>query len=477
MKKGSVHSSGSISKISEGMRKSWEKRKSKTAVKTNSSQKLKTLSALLNRSQLASRLGKQFGSDRDLYDVLGYTLNLTFNDYFAKYERQDVASRIVDAPPQATWRRHPTVYEDDPKVPSTAFEKEWDALQKRLRIYHYLEKADRLSGIGRYGVLLLGLNDGSRLSTPINSRKLKGPDNLIYLSIYTEGSAEIAEFETNPSNSRFGKPKFYDVNLAGDLDTTKEEAERIHYSRIIHIAENTLEDEVYGRPRLRPVYNLLDDLEKVVGGSAEMFWQGAYRGLHINIDPEYQTGDLDDAELDDLTDEIDEYIHGIRRFIRTQGVDVNALDVELADPSGVFSVIMDLISGTSKIPKRILFGSERGELASEQDEVNWNARITERQEQFGEPQILRPFVDLLLEYEVLTAPSGEYQIQWPSLFEMNELKEAQAAWTWGRAAEKLQVGVDGGLIWAEQDRFFPRQRGVGLMTRNLLLFLKQNLSL
>jgi hypothetical protein len=174
-----------------------------------------------------------------------------------------------------------------------------------------------------------------------------------------------------------------------------------------------------------------------------MFWQGAYRGLHIDINPEFQTGDLDDAELEDLTDEVDEYIHGLRRFIRTQGVNIKELDVELGDPTGTYSMIMDLISGTAKIPKRILSGSERGELASAQDEINWNARIKERQEQFAEPQILRPFIDTLIEYGVLSEPKGGiYYADWPSLFELDELRIAQAAWTWGRAVEKFATGRD-----------------------------------
>ena len=40
---------------------------------------------------------------------------------------------------------------------------------------------------------------------------------------------------------------------------------KVHWTRVIHIAESTLENPIYGIPRLRPVYNRLMDIEKVTG--------------------------------------------------------------------------------------------------------------------------------------------------------------------------------------------------------------------
>ena len=63
----------------------------------------------------------------------------------------------------------------------------------------------------------------------------------------------------------------------------------VHASRVIHVAEDILDDEVYGIPRLEPLYNYLDDLLKVVGGSAEMFWLDAKRRLVFSLRDEYTT--------------------------------------------------------------------------------------------------------------------------------------------------------------------------------------------
>src|SRR3972149_659060 len=57
---------------------------------------LQVLGAVASRSSIASRLGYSFGGDRDLYDALGYTKQLRYEDYYARYDRQDLATAGVD---------------------------------------------------------------------------------------------------------------------------------------------------------------------------------------------------------------------------------------------------------------------------------------------------------------------------------------------------------------------------------------------
>jgi hypothetical protein len=57
-------------------------------------------------------------------------------------------------------------------------------------------------------------------------------------------------------------------------------------------------------------------------------------------------------------------------------------------------------------------GSERGELASSQDKLNWDERILDRRTQFAGPFVVRPFIDRLIEFGALPQPT-EYVIRWP----------------------------------------------------------------
>ena len=91
-----------------------------------------------------------------------------------------------------------------------------------------------------------------------------------YLSPNAECAAQINEYDGEPQSERFGRPWMYTLQINADGKRTNVPGSlSTHHSRIIHVVENPLEDDVFGRPRLRNVFNLLDDLLKVVGGSGE----------------------------------------------------------------------------------------------------------------------------------------------------------------------------------------------------------------
>ena len=208
---------------------------------------------------------------------------------------------------------------------------------------------------------------------------------------------------------------------------------------MLHIAESTLEDDVYGLPRLQKVYNLLDDMLKVAGGSAETFWLTSNRGMQFDVDKDAMLDEDDEAAL---SDEIEEYFHNLRRFIRTRGVKMSSLGSDVADPSGVFAVLIALIAGASGIPVRILLGSERGELASEQDRSNWANRVEERQTHYATPQIVEPLIERFIAFDTLREPNGVIQVVWPDAFAPSPLERAQTMAQKARAATNFSKALE-----------------------------------
>lgn len=383
-------------------------------------QKLRVLGEQLVRSRIASYLGMSFSGARDLYEVLGYSRDIKFEEYWNIYTRGCLGKRIIHAPVDTTWSGDVSVYENQ-EPDETEFEKAWKALDEQLHIIPKLTRFDVLASLGRYAVLFLGFDDNKEFDQPLeNSTKRK----LLYLQAYHEGSAEIIEWEQDPKNVRFGMPKIYQLSLnlpGAPLSMAKT---RVHHTRIIHLAEGLLENDVFGTPRLQSVFNRVQDLEKLAGGSAEMFWQGALGGKA------FKTADgatLSPQTAEDLQIEIDEYIHGLRRYLRLQNMDVQDIAPAVSDPKGHIDTQLDLIAGDTGIPKRILVGSERGELASSQDETNWLNRIQERRKRYAEPFILRTFVDLLIKHGVLPTPKDGYQVFWPDLWSSSETEKATTA--------------------------------------------------
>ena len=109
-------------------------------------------------------------------------------------------------------------------------------------------------------------------------------------------------------------------------------------------------------------------------------------------------------------------------------MDTATLEQSIADPENIVDTELKLISGASNIPVRILTGSERGELASSQDENNWNHRVDERRLDFAEPLILRAFIDRLIDFGILPRPkNGLYTVTWPDLDALSEKEQAEIA--------------------------------------------------
>ncbi len=387
-------------------------------------------SDLLLRNALSTMLGLTYGGKRDLYGVFGYKQKLIYADFVEKYSRQDLAKRIVDSEPKATWITGISI------DGGNEFNEVWESLVEKYNIWQKLERVDKLAGIGQFAVLLLGFSKGTL------EKQVSNKNELIYLQPYGEGSIKVNKLEEDSSNPRFGRPVLYTIDqpnprgISGDLTAKLLNIKKIkvHHSRILHVAENCLEDEIRGTPRMQVVFNRLDDLEKVVGGSAETFWLAANKGLHIDIDKEMT---LDKEDEKNLSDEIEEYQHQLRRIIRTRGVDINDLGGKTIDPKGVFDVIIGVISGASGIPRRILLGAEIGQLSSEQDRANWADRINERIVDFAQPVILKPFISQLVGAGVLPEPES-LTITWGNPFSMSPLESAQRLAQLARAVTNFQ---------------------------------------
>ena len=181
---------------------------------------LRILTQLLDRAILSAKLGQQFGGARDTYSVLGYKKALTFSDFYQRYRRQNIARRIVTAPPAATWRHTPILKEDENPDQDTQFEAAWKSLERRLRVTAALEQVDRLAGIGRYGVLLIGVRGEGDLAVPLRRGSLSNPEQVIFLRAYTEASADIKMFITDPQDERFGQVSTYEITTGNQSETS-----------------------------------------------------------------------------------------------------------------------------------------------------------------------------------------------------------------------------------------------------------------
>lgn len=381
------------------------------------SAQIAVLSALTARLTMAHKLGFSHQGVRDLFKTLGYPEQVKSADLVGQWRRQDIARAIVDRPTKATWQGDIAVNEPGDED-ETELEKAYKILDTKINLKNKFMRIDKLAQLGKYAVLLLGFDDSSpeTWSLPVTD----GARDLLYVRPISEKNAEIHTWESDPANERYGKPRIYKISLKKP-GTEEESVElSVHWTRVIHVAQELLEDDVEGVPIMESLFNRLKDLEKLVGGSAEMFWRGARPGYAGSAKENYK---IDEETKKKFKKQIEEYENDLRRILMSEGIDLKSLDQQISDPKGNVEVQLMMIAAATGIPLRILTGSERGQLASTQDQENWKEYIQARRQEIAEPTILRPFIDEMIKREVLPKPQNEeagYSIDWPDLSSLND---------------------------------------------------------
>lgn len=392
--------------------------------RTKSSQKLVTMgSDLVARMQLAVALGLQtFDGARDIFQALGYPASLEYKDFYARYKRQDIAYAIIDRPVKATWRGDILLNEDG-ITEKTELEAAYTKLLHDFKLKSVFTRVDTLTSLGQYGILLLGLDDVKDIKGFANT-VTPGKRKLLYVKPFGQGNVSIYKTEDNISSERYGSPLIYEIKVGSGLDGTYTNSTvHVHYTRVIHIIQDGLENDIIGTPVLEAVFNALINIEKIAGGDAEMYWRGARPGYQGKVDKDYQMTPTTKA---DLQNQLDEYEHNLRRILVNDGVDFQALTQQISDPATHLDVQIQLISSKTSIPKRILTGSERGELSSTEDKDTWDTFISNRREDYAEIYIVKQFVDTCIKYGILPKPVSEsYSILWEDLFAPSEKSKAE----------------------------------------------------
>jgi hypothetical protein len=380
--------------------------------------------SLIARTSLLDRM---IDLKHDIDRECGYPIEFTPYQYRRMYDREGIATRVVDIMPDECWAEDPELVESEGRK-ETKFEGAWRDLCDQHDIYHYLHRIDQLSGIGFYGVILIGFNDGKELWDPVDGIDEQGRPNgkadpnmgIVYLRAFDETQVRVQAFEQDRYNPRYATPNFYSVRFV-DVTTGIPEAvlvagnyfRRVHWSRIIHVADCRKSGEVFGVPRMRPVLNRLIDLRKLLGGSAEMFWKGAFPGYSFEIDPEIAS----EAEFDreGTRQELEAFQAGLMRYLPMVGMKAKSLAPQVASPRYHINEQLQAIAASIGCPLPLLLGMEEGKLASAMNKRTWNERMRKRQHKYLTPMLIKPFANRLIYTGVLPEPDDRVIVNWPDL--------------------------------------------------------------
>lgn len=452
----------------------------------------------------------------------------TPQDWQDLYDREPIATRAVEVLPKECWQVHPVVYESESAysvVKSqeiSPFDEAWSAVLRMGRgtkswykgdkgsaIWNYLSRLDVSSGIGQFGVALLGFNDGLDPRYPVKgveeintfpestdpdqqaggdtpgspnpryqSGSVESPSpsssrytpnsqthnykltvnkeasqgrKLLYMRVFPESQVQVTQWESNRTSPRYGQPVMYMITLnqMGENYTgigLPIATINVHWTRIIHVAESISGgNESIGTSRMRHIIRPLLDIEKVRGGSAEMYWKGALMGLSIETVPNLGEADPQIDE-DELRDMIERFQRRLQRYISLVNMTAKPLSPQVVDPTPQIAAYIEAICILIGCPVRIFKGSERGELASTQDDDAWNDRLKYRQDNHITPCIICAFVDRLIMVGVLPEPEKGYTVDWPDLTSRSDQEKATVGMSRAQALSLYTSGTLNALM-------------------------------
>ena len=165
---------------------------------------------------------------RDIDYECGYPKEIRLEHYRQIWQRDGIGTRLINIWPNECWRAGmPEVIEGE-EADDSDFEKEWKRLVKSQRLLNHLLVADQISGVGQYGIILLGLDDGKELSQPVEgvtgipiewgrAKPPKQERRLIFLRPFSQSNVSIKAIERNRTPGQRDHARL-------DLDATDSQA-------------------------------------------------------------------------------------------------------------------------------------------------------------------------------------------------------------------------------------------------------------
>ncbi len=379
---------------------------------------INVLQSTLRRMSGSFGFGISPDGKRDYNALFGYGETLSYTDFYGMYKRSGFGNVIVKKVAKACWGELPTLKSGDVEI----LDDEIKTLAK-LGFFSAIQRADILNRIGSFSVLLIGLPDGLDLDKPLGLAG-KRIENL-YFNPYNYDGITISKWDNDPTSIRYQKPEIYQLQtsfLSTSFKDLSFKAINVHWSRIIHLAEGTLDSSIEGESSLEAPWNSILDCEKIRGGSSEAFFRNArqQRALEADKDARLEPGSEASAAL---KENIEAFDNGWDSTLRLQNMKAQNLPINLATPRASFDVSVETLSGQTGIPIRILTGKGGGQTTGSEDRASWNALILDRRNDFCNGVLLRG-LEILQEAGLLKLPDN-VEVEWPPQSANNEKDQSE----------------------------------------------------
>jgi len=391
--------------------------------------------ALKTLRRMSQGLGFGISPDgkRDYNALYGYEVDLSYDDYFVMYKRGGIANVVVAKVAKACWRDMPKLM-----VGKTEVLKEEMIQLKKLGLFRTLERADIMNRIGDFSVLLVGIPDGLELDQPLGTaNSFDG----VYFRAYSEDGTEFTAWDNDATSPRFDLPTKYQVRTVdhGDKDKTVSTTARIaDHTRIVHLAEGSLDSPIEGSSALEPCWNALVDKEKVRGGSGEAYYRNARQKYALEADKGTAVDNSTDG-VTSLREEVEAFTNDQQDFLRLQNMKAKIFQPGQASPRDTFDICVEEIAGVTGIAIRILTGKGGGQLAGSEDRASWNSLTNDRQESECSDYLMNSLK--IFDAANLIKLPDNVVIEWPKQSALSETEDSEILGRKAKAFNDLSTGI------------------------------------
>lgn len=358
------------------------------------------------------------------WQAFGWNPDPTFEDFYRLWERGGLAHGAIARVISKSWQDNPDINEGDKDQedrPRTGWERAFLKFAETYKLWEVFQEADLRRCVGSYSAIILQIADGKTWDSPVTGRAAR---RLVRLIPAWQGQVQPVEYDMDETSPGYGEPTMYSFN-EGAVGLANTTASASFAGRIVNVHPDRvfiLGDITHGIPMLRAGYNDFANLEKILGGSGESFLKNAARQLAIEFDKEVDLDDIAAAHgipvkdlrkvYDDVTAGLNQ---GIDQTVVTQAAKVSPLTANVPDPEKHFEASCMSAAASIMIPLMIWIGSQTGERASTQDQLDWANTIQSRRvrKMAGE---IKDFVLRLMNLRLLEA-AKEYSVVWSDLTE------------------------------------------------------------
>lgn len=371
--------------------------------------------------------GRSNGMDAkrlNAWEAFGWNPDPGFDDFYRLWERGGLAHGAIARVISKSWQDNPEINEgdqDEEDRERTDWERMFARFAEDFGFWGVFQEADLRRCVGNYSAIILQIADSKTWDSPVTGR---GVRRLVKMIPAWQGQIQPTEYDMDETSATYGEPTMYSFN-EGAVGLANSTAAASFAGRIVNIHPDRviiLGDITHGIPLLRAGYNDFANLEKILGGSGESFLKNAARQLAIEFDKEVDLEDIAVAhgvavkDLRKIYDEVTAGLNqGIDQTVVTQAAKVNPLVANVPDPEKHFEASCMSAAASLMMPLMIWIGSQTGERASTQDQLDWANTMQSRRTRKLGPEV-RKAIARLISLRLLDAPE-EFTVAWSNLAE------------------------------------------------------------